>query len=462
MKFFNKKNNNKGFSLVELIIAVVIMGIVVIPLLQAFTTSASLTAKSRRYGEQTAAAQNIQEIIEALGVKSMISCVDSGGITTSNLQNTNALKMIYGSNDDLNKQKTTITKETDSSGNNVDCLYLKDFVSGGKTFDAKVVFAAETGNLSKINNKVIAQYTDMTGTFSQPYAANQNPDDLSSNEFVLKYGNKAKVFSRTRTIDVKANSVESSSEDDGYDVSVDVTFTYKYRYYKYNELTNQYEKNPNGGFYTEELAYTYNIFPNPHHIDSYDEEVACYLMYYAFYESSSVEAINIYVDNNNPDSELNFKLFLVKQWPMVDDGSGNRVVADETSFNATVAQNSQDILYDDSMYMFSINEYRNAKFEIKTFGDNNHADESMMNVFTNANVHFEDNEIWDDYTYRIRSLSKNQWFYFYEDSILKNQLVKTEKEERFYNITIYICDVGTLPGEMEDSCLYKFEATKLQ
>ena len=71
MKHLNK--NNKGFSLVELLISVAILAVVALPLLQVFTLSAKLTGKARASGEATAAAQNIQETIEARGVANILN-----------------------------------------------------------------------------------------------------------------------------------------------------------------------------------------------------------------------------------------------------------------------------------------------------------------------------------------------------------------------------------------------------
>ena len=60
-----KELNNKGFSLVELLIATIILGIVVAPLLHTFVTAANTTARSRQIGDATLAGENIAEKVEA-------------------------------------------------------------------------------------------------------------------------------------------------------------------------------------------------------------------------------------------------------------------------------------------------------------------------------------------------------------------------------------------------------------
>ena len=57
--------NNEGFSLVELLIAIVILSIIVVPLLHSFVTSARTNAKSRNTMHATAIAEDVMEQFEA-------------------------------------------------------------------------------------------------------------------------------------------------------------------------------------------------------------------------------------------------------------------------------------------------------------------------------------------------------------------------------------------------------------
>ena len=56
--------NNEGFSLVELLIAIVILSIIVVPLLHSFVTSARTNAKSRTTMHATAIAEDVMEMFE--------------------------------------------------------------------------------------------------------------------------------------------------------------------------------------------------------------------------------------------------------------------------------------------------------------------------------------------------------------------------------------------------------------
>ena len=66
-----KQLNNEGFSLVELLIAIVILSIIVVPLLHSFVTSARTNAKSRSTMHATAIAEDIMEMFEAHSLEEM-------------------------------------------------------------------------------------------------------------------------------------------------------------------------------------------------------------------------------------------------------------------------------------------------------------------------------------------------------------------------------------------------------
>lgn len=63
----DKKNlkSNKGFTLVEVLIAIAILAIIVVPLLRAFVVSANTNAKARRTMRATTLAQNVIEELKA-------------------------------------------------------------------------------------------------------------------------------------------------------------------------------------------------------------------------------------------------------------------------------------------------------------------------------------------------------------------------------------------------------------
>lgn len=66
-----RKLNNEGFSLIELLIAIVILSIIVVPLLHSFVTSARTNAKSRNTMHATAIAEDVMEQFEAHSLEEM-------------------------------------------------------------------------------------------------------------------------------------------------------------------------------------------------------------------------------------------------------------------------------------------------------------------------------------------------------------------------------------------------------
>ena len=65
--------DNRGLTLVELIVGVTILAIIIVPLLHTFITGANTGIKSRNYGNATNAAQNLSEQIQALDVDTVLS-----------------------------------------------------------------------------------------------------------------------------------------------------------------------------------------------------------------------------------------------------------------------------------------------------------------------------------------------------------------------------------------------------
>ncbi len=80
--------DNRGLTLVELIVGVTILAIIITPLLHAFVTGANTERKSREYGEATTAAENIMEIVqgnkvEELGSKLSVLGTEADGFSVS-------------------------------------------------------------------------------------------------------------------------------------------------------------------------------------------------------------------------------------------------------------------------------------------------------------------------------------------------------------------------------------------
>lgn len=71
-----KKQDNKGFTLVELLVAVMVLAIVIVPLLHSFVTSFRVNAKSKQLMRATTLAQNEMEIFEKEKIEDLMAMTD--------------------------------------------------------------------------------------------------------------------------------------------------------------------------------------------------------------------------------------------------------------------------------------------------------------------------------------------------------------------------------------------------
>ncbi|MBQ7065632.1 MAG: prepilin-type N-terminal cleavage/methylation domain-containing protein [Lachnospiraceae bacterium] len=73
------QKNNKGFTLVEVLIAVSILAVLVVPLVANFVTSSKVNQKTKRVMNSTSIAQNIMEGISSYGVEDTIIQLEDSG-----------------------------------------------------------------------------------------------------------------------------------------------------------------------------------------------------------------------------------------------------------------------------------------------------------------------------------------------------------------------------------------------
>ena len=136
-KIFNIKNNNKGFSLVEVLVAIAILGIVTIPLLKAFTTSAVVNRNARRTENANAVATAYMEEFKSLSVKQLLATYPDS----------------YTYNSDSGKYEFDLTGKTNSTGAN------------NEKFDVKVVLDPTQYRTSTkkvlINDYLMPNFTEL-------------------------------------------------------------------------------------------------------------------------------------------------------------------------------------------------------------------------------------------------------------------------------------------------------------
>lgn len=130
-----KLNKDAGFSLLELLIAVVILAIIVIPLLNLFLSSNRLNIKSRQTLRATTAAQDIMEGLKAYNIEEIRTQFDKPADGFYVIDS----RLIKGGV----AEETTL--EVDGADNAAPGLYvfsMKELNMQGSKFDAKIVVDA--------------------------------------------------------------------------------------------------------------------------------------------------------------------------------------------------------------------------------------------------------------------------------------------------------------------------------
>lgn len=133
-----EKLNNKGFSIVEVITAVVILGIVAIPVLNSFITSLRVSEKSKQLQRVTAAAESIMEGFKAYKYDELVDQFD--GTSAFHIYNDTALTAYSCDTPDTNPALTVATTNSKGVATTVDTaqFYMKGLNYQGTLYDAKI------------------------------------------------------------------------------------------------------------------------------------------------------------------------------------------------------------------------------------------------------------------------------------------------------------------------------------
>lgn len=122
-----QKLNNAGFSLVELLVAMIILMIIVVPLLHSFVTAANVNGRAKKVLQATTAAQNIMEQIKASKISELrTATVDSDGVYTieyTNQQVDNRTFRVVATLDPNTYKKDDPTAENDYNDESISTIY---------------------------------------------------------------------------------------------------------------------------------------------------------------------------------------------------------------------------------------------------------------------------------------------------------------------------------------------------
>jgi prepilin-type N-terminal cleavage/methylation domain-containing protein len=281
----HKGKNNKGLTLVELIVAVAILAIIVLPLLKAFVISTDTNAKAKEKLRTTELAQNIMEGLEAISLSQVEDQFCNPG--TDNCDFT----LLTGQ-----EQMTVRRMDTDTDG--IYYFAMKDLNASGKKYDALITVStnrdtAENGTENNADDVVNISRID-AGHDALSVPSKTTNDIMAS---IVTQDPDIEQSDISRTITVLIETVSGSS-DPYQRVTVSYQFTWKKNGTDYVF--------PNGA---SSNLYSDVIFENAGAAERTLSNV--YLFFYPWYTSTQGNLSDTIIISNTSDQDVT--VYLVKQ-----------------------------------------------------------------------------------------------------------------------------------------------------
>lgn len=323
---FRQLNNNAGFSLVELLIAVIILAIIVVPMLHGFVTSARMNGKARVTQRATTVAQDIMEGLKAYDIEEL---KEQFGDPMNGFYVIES-RLIKGSiEEDKDREQNDSAYRGDPDSPGVYYFTLEGVQIQGSEFDALIRIDAsnyEPGNLKSDGNLLGHDnaFNDINmaspgsvmkgkdGSYTQSVTLNQAAAEdaqkyFQEKGFILEGDEDSPFTFRTftdrggsvkRTITL--NLTAAGTDADG-NVLCDADITYSYEC-TYGGETYRNCGNLSKGQWVDGVGCGSDISSGNF-----------YLFYYPLYEAASDEII-IHNDSHQP-----FRIYIVKQLDSVTE-----------------------------------------------------------------------------------------------------------------------------------------------
>lgn len=293
------KKNNKGFTLVELMIAVMVMAIVIVPMLRSFVTSHRVNARSRHVMRATTLAQNEMEIFEKEKIEDLLD-------TT---------KFDY----------TPVTKPNEADSNDPGIyVFTRDGIINDETgrdmFDVRITLNPERVSTSDLyyayNTEEVLFMNTISGLDSATYiqrvrnAINENGQDEEVYKLYVTRQHPEGVTGTTWTVDHFARDLKRTitlkieQEDQGGINTTVAKVRYDYES-GYAEVPDEYKK-----YTTKDKV----IFNNSQTLDDEGNPIelkSVYLFYAPRYEASKAgNADKIIIENKD---KLPVNIYIIRQ-----------------------------------------------------------------------------------------------------------------------------------------------------
>lgn len=178
------RKDNKGFTLVELMIAVVILAIIVTPFLHSFLTVTKINNKSRRLFRTTTVAENVMEGLSGLKIETIVKQfydVDLNEHGTVNpfifsniCTQKGELVEAYGDATNPGHPSVDASGRFEAQGDNVYYLYLDDVQEDNQTYDVRIKLDASVYRSTSANISSSVMYNDQSDKNPEGYAYNED------------------------------------------------------------------------------------------------------------------------------------------------------------------------------------------------------------------------------------------------------------------------------------------------
>lgn len=448
MRRDNRRVDNRGMTLVELLLAVTILAIIVVPLLHAFVSSARINRKSKLNQKVTTLGQDIMEGLKAYSAEDLAyefdypggctehpsgfqlikpSMIDATGGVTGNVYE---LSLKAGSTDKLElcpaadraitvngsekkfNAATGETRDSNAGTNGRARYYAISNVSAEKSTDKTY----KTDVIIKIDP---VKFTGKTGGVSNNEAKhNDNPladlysMDTTHDAFYLEDG--AQIM--TALADLKAAGAASTIKSSNMCRHITITVA--------PDASNLYKE---VSFKIKYIADSRDTeFPKSAlSVAKYEELKNVYLFYVPSYDTTYGNDIIEY--ENKTDADIN--LYLVKRQVTAEDGL-------DYSYNSYTALNSVDAGYKCDV---KLKDSGTGKTELRTNVDTNLA----MFLMNKTDPGYDANKLMSrspssQVTFTYNGTTDNT------DGVIRNSVDGKKYEDRIYDVTIDIYEAGTI------------------
>lgn len=211
------RKDNKGMTLIELLVAIAMLGVVISPFLKTFTISARQNNKARETFRATTVAQNLMEGLEAFSLEDV--CIQVNNDVTKS-----KLYMPYGYNAHMELENSSGEKSGEringeyvfkNTNSNQYELGIQGIEEDEKIYDAKILLDAS--DYDTVNHSVGVSVDFMNEDTDFIYSLKQEHDEAIVDNNSERWANTKRTF----YISVK-------KENDKKPVQVGVKVTYEY------------------------------------------------------------------------------------------------------------------------------------------------------------------------------------------------------------------------------------------